>query len=148
MTLREGLTVAVDVERLKPGTQVRFPGRMRLFRWSRCARGRSGSSTSTARPGRASTCWPSRSWPASRSSRLSSELRFDGDPVQFRLGVEARRIDIAFAYEMAAVAVSNIQPLPHQLEAVYECFLREPRLRFLLADDPGRGQDDHGRACT
>src|SRR5436190_7330198 len=68
------------------------------------------------------------------------ELRFDGDPFQFRLGVEARRIDIAFAYEMAAVAVSNIQPLPHQLEAVYECFLREPRLRFLLADDPGAGK--------
>ena len=38
------------------------------------------------------------------------------------------------------VAVSNIQPLPHQLEAVYECFLREPRLRFLLADDPGAGK--------
>ena len=37
---------------------------------------------------------------------------------------------------MAAVAVSNIQPLPHQLEAVYDDFLREPRLRFLLADDP------------
>ena len=76
----------------------------------------------------------------SKSSRRSGELRFDGDPVQFRLGVEARRIDIAFAYEMAAVAVSNIQPLPHQLEAVYECFLREPRLRFLLADDPGAGK--------
>lgn len=69
-----------------------------------------------------------------------TELRFDGDPVQFRLGVEARRIDIAFAYEMAAVAVSNIQPLPHQLEAVYDCFLRRPRLRFLLADDPGAGK--------
>ena len=38
------------------------------------------------------------------------------------------------------MAVSNIQPLPHQLEAVYECFLREPRLRFLLADDPGAGK--------
>ena len=43
------------------------------------------------------------------------ELRFDDDPLQFRLGVEAQRIDVAFAYEMAAVAVSNIQPLPHQL---------------------------------
>ncbi len=68
------------------------------------------------------------------------ELRFDDDPLQFRLGVEAQRIDVAFAYEMAAVAVSNIQPLPHQLEAVYDCFLREPRLRFLLADDPGAGK--------
>ena len=36
--------------------------------------------------------------------------------------------------------MSNIQPLPHQLEAVYDCFLREPRLRFLLADDPGAGK--------
>lgn len=68
------------------------------------------------------------------------ELVFDGDPAQFRLGIEARRIQIAFAYEMAALAVSNIQPLPHQLEAVYGCFLREPRLRFLLADDPGAGK--------
>ena len=41
---------------------------------------------------------------------------------------------------MAALAVSNIQPLPHQLEAVYDCFLREPRTRFLLADDPGAGK--------
>ena len=38
------------------------------------------------------------------------------------------------------MAVSNIQPLPHQLEVVYECFLREPRLRFLLAADPGAGK--------
>jgi len=68
------------------------------------------------------------------------DLRFDGDAVQFRLGVEARRIDVAFAYDMAAVAVSNIQPLPHQLEAVYDRFLPEPRLRFLLADDPGAGK--------
>jgi len=67
-------------------------------------------------------------------------LRFDGDAVQFRLGVEARRLDIAFRYEMAALAVSNIQPFPHQLEAVYDCFLPVPRLRYLLADDPGAGK--------
>jgi hypothetical protein len=60
--------------------------------------------------------------------------------LQFRLGIEAQRIEMAFAYDMAAVAVSNIQPLPHQLEAVYDCFLREPRVRFLLADDPGAGK--------
>ena len=68
------------------------------------------------------------------------QMTFDGDPVTFRLGMEFRRIEIAFAYDMAAIAVSNIQPLPHQLEAVYDCFLREPRLRFLLADDPGAGK--------
>jgi superfamily II DNA or RNA helicase len=67
-------------------------------------------------------------------------LPFDGDASRFRLGIEARRIQTAFTYEMAAVAVSNIDPLPHQLEAVYGDFLREPRLRFLLADDPGAGK--------
>lgn len=65
---------------------------------------------------------------------------FDADPHRFRLGLEARRIDTAFTYEMGAVAVSNIQPLPHQLEAVYDEFLPQPRLRFLLADDPGAGK--------
>ena len=93
-----------------------------------------------ARPGRASMCWLKSELAGVDVIETSGELRFDGDPRQFRLGVEARRIDIAFAYEMAGVAVSNIQPLPHQLEAVYECFLREPRLRFLLADDPGAGK--------
>ena len=132
--------MAVDVERLQAGTQVRFPGRNETV------------SLIAVRPG---PFWefyfdgpagPGKHVLA--ESELAdvdvietlSELRFDGDPVQFRLGVEARRIEIAFAYEMAAVAVSNIQPLPHQLEAVYECFLREPRLRFLLADDPGAGK--------
>ncbi len=70
----------------------------------------------------------------------SSPLRFDADPHRFRLGVEAHRIGVAFEHDMAALAVSNIQPLPHQLEAVYDCFLREPRTRFLLADDPGAGK--------
>ena len=69
-----------------------------------------------------------------------AELHFDSDPTRFRLGIEAHRIQIAFAYEMAGLAVSTIQPLPHQLEAVYDCFLTEPRLRYLLADDPGAGK--------
>ena len=70
----------------------------------------------------------------------SGPLRLDADPHLFRLGVEAHRIKVAFEHDMAALAVSNIQPLPHQLEAVYDCFLREPRTRFLLADDPGAGK--------
>ena len=65
---------------------------------------------------------------------------FDGDPRRFRLGVEALRIENAFRHDMAALAVSNISPLPHQLDAVYGAFLEEPRLRFLLADDPGAGK--------
>ena len=70
----------------------------------------------------------------------SATAAFNADPHRFRLGVEAHRIKVAFAHDMAALAVSNIQPLPHQLEAVYDCFLREPRTRFLLADDPGAGK--------
>lgn len=65
---------------------------------------------------------------------------FDGDPALFRLGIEARRIRTAFTHDYAAVAVSNVQPLPHQLDAVYGSFLSQPRLRFLLADDPGAGK--------
>ncbi|MFH9962521.1 helicase-related protein [Streptomyces mirabilis] len=65
---------------------------------------------------------------------------WDGDPALFRLGIEARRIRTAFTHDYAAVAVSNVQPLPHQLDAVYDTFLSQPRLRFLLADDPGAGK--------
>lgn len=65
---------------------------------------------------------------------------FNADPRHFRLGVEARRIRIAFQHDMGALAVSNITPLPHQLETVYGHFLEQPRLRFLLGDDPGAGK--------
>lgn len=71
---------------------------------------------------------------------VDSAPTFDGDPRRFRLGVEALRIDNAFRHDMAALAVSNISPFPHQLDAVYGTFLDEPRLRFLLADDPGAGK--------
>jgi superfamily II DNA/RNA helicase len=77
---------------------------------------------------------------AIRVIETPDRLPFDADPALFRLGVEARRIRVSFEHDMAALAVSNIQPLPHQIEAVYDCFLREPRIRFLLADDPGAGK--------
>ena len=67
-------------------------------------------------------------------------VRFRGDPRRFRLGVEALRIESMFRHDMAALAVSNISPLPHQLDAVYGSLLPEPVLRFLLADDPGAGK--------
>ncbi|WP_225838804.1 helicase-related protein [Streptomyces sp. NK08204] len=70
----------------------------------------------------------------------TSERSFDADAQSFRLGVEARRIRTRFQHDMGALAVSSIEPLPHQLEAVYGKFLQEPRLRFLLADDPGAGK--------
>ncbi len=66
---------------------------------------------------------------------------FDADPARFRLAAEAQRISRAGAVEsMAAVASSAIQPLPHQLRAVYDELVPRTPLRFLLADDPGAGK--------
>jgi hypothetical protein len=66
---------------------------------------------------------------------------FDGDPLRFRLGVEAMRLALAFEYDpYFSLSIARVDPLPHQLEAVYEYFLALPRIRFLLADDPGAGK--------
>jgi superfamily II DNA or RNA helicase len=64
-----------------------------------------------------------------------------GDPLGFRLAAEATRIRLAYTYDpQFAASVARIDPLPHQLEAVYYYMLPQPRLRFLLADDPGAGK--------
>ncbi|MBT3304893.1 MAG: DEAD/DEAH box helicase, partial [Alphaproteobacteria bacterium] len=66
---------------------------------------------------------------------------FDGDGEAFKLTVEAKRIDLAFLFDpMMAVHTSNVEPLPHQITAVYESMLPRQPLRFLLADDPGAGK--------
>ncbi|WP_374460256.1 helicase-related protein [Microbacterium sp.] len=66
---------------------------------------------------------------------------FDGDPDEFRLAAEALRIKYAALYDpMAAVNSSDVDPLPHQIRAVYEELLPRIPLRFLLADDPGAGK--------
>jgi superfamily II DNA or RNA helicase len=66
---------------------------------------------------------------------------FDGDPARFRLGVEAGRLGLAYEYDpYFSLSISRVDPLPHQLEAVYDYFMRLPRIRFLLADDPGAGK--------
>jgi superfamily II DNA or RNA helicase len=66
---------------------------------------------------------------------------FDGDARKFRLGVEAMRLGIAYEYDpYFALSIARVDPLPHQLEAVYDYFLKLPRIRFLLADDPGAGK--------
>ena len=41
---------------------------------------------------------------------------------------------------MMAVHTSNVDPLPHQITAVYESLLPRQPLRFVLADDPGAGK--------
>lgn len=66
---------------------------------------------------------------------------FDGDARKFRLAVEAMRLGIAYEHDpYFSLSIARVDPLPHQLEAVYEYFLKLPRIRFLLADDPGAGK--------
>ena len=66
---------------------------------------------------------------------------FDGDGALFRLVSEAYRIRLAHLFDpVLAVHTSLVDPLPHQITAVYEAMLPRQPLRFLLADDPGAGK--------
>lgn len=66
---------------------------------------------------------------------------FDGDGHLFRLVSEAHRIRLAHLFDpVLAVHTSLVDPLPHQITAVYEAMLPRQPLRFLLADDPGAGK--------
>ncbi|MFN8861980.1 MAG: helicase-related protein [Gemmatimonadaceae bacterium] len=66
---------------------------------------------------------------------------FDGDGALFRLVAEANRIRLAHLFDpVLAVHTSLVDPLPHQITAVYEEMLPRQPLRFLLADDPGAGK--------
>jgi SNF2 family DNA or RNA helicase len=66
---------------------------------------------------------------------------FDGDGSLFRLVSEAQRIRLAHLFDpVLAVHTSVVDPLPHQITAVYESMLPRQPLRFLLADDPGAGK--------
>ncbi|ADW21110.1 helicase-related protein [Thermus scotoductus] len=66
---------------------------------------------------------------------------FDGDGALFRLVSEAHRIRLAYLFDpLLAVHTSLLEPLPHQITAVYEAMLPRQPLRFLLADDPGAGK--------
>ncbi|MFP4343587.1 MAG: helicase-related protein, partial [Anaerolineales bacterium] len=59
----------------------------------------------------------------------------------FFLFVEAHRLRLAYQFDPhLAISVSQVDPLPHQIEAVYHYALQSPRLRFLIADDPGAGK--------
>lgn len=73
--------------------------------------------------------------------QVSRAYAFDGDPARFRLAAEALRIRMAAQFDpMLAVNSSDLEPLPHQIRAVYGELLPRTPLRFLLADDPGAGK--------
>ena len=66
---------------------------------------------------------------------------FNADGKLFRSVAEARRIQLAYLFDpRLAVHVSQIEPLPHQIKAVYGDMLSRQPLRYLLADDPGSGK--------
>ena len=66
---------------------------------------------------------------------------FDGDGALFRLASEAYRIGLAHLFDpLLAVHTSLVDPLPHQITAVYGEMLSRQPLRYLLADDPGAGK--------
>ncbi len=72
---------------------------------------------------------------------LDSGFRYDGDGALLRLGLQAHALGIAWEFDpYFGLSVSRVDPLPHQLEAVYDHLLKLPRVRFLLADDAGAGK--------
>ncbi len=74
-------------------------------------------------------------------SSAGPAANFDADGDEFKLAAEALRIRMAGRFDpMLAVATSLVEPLPHQLQAVYGELLERTPLRFLLADDPGAGK--------
>jgi superfamily II DNA or RNA helicase len=72
---------------------------------------------------------------------LDSEGQFTGDARLFRLGLQAYSLEIAYEFDpYFGLSISRVDPLPHQLEAVYDYMLKLGRVRFLLADDAGAGK--------
>ena len=68
-------------------------------------------------------------------------LSYDGDGRLLRLGLQAYTLGIAYEFDpYFGLSISRVDPLPHQLEAVYEHLLKLPSVRFLLADDAGAGK--------
>ena len=66
---------------------------------------------------------------------------FRADPKLFKLAAEALRIRMAGRFDpMLAVHTSDLEPLPHQIQAVYGELINRTPLRYLLADDPGAGK--------
>jgi hypothetical protein len=72
---------------------------------------------------------------------LETQNTFDGDGRLLRLGLQAYALGIAYEFDpYFGLSISRVDPLPHQLEAVYDYLLKLARVRFLLADDAGAGK--------
>lgn len=74
-------------------------------------------------------------------SIVETGFTYDGDGRLLRLGIQAYSLGIAWEFDpYFGLSISRVDPLPHQLEAVYDYLLKLARVRFLLADDPGAGK--------
>ena len=72
---------------------------------------------------------------------LDSAFSYDGDGNLLRLGLQAYALGIAYEFDpYFGLSISRVDPLPHQLEAIYDYLLKLARVRFLLADDAGAGK--------
>nr|AGS51561.1 FIG01191602: hypothetical protein [uncultured bacterium contig00004] len=72
---------------------------------------------------------------------LNEVYTYNDDGKLLRLGIQAHSLGIAYEFDpYFGLSISKVDPLPHQLEAVYDYFLKIPRVRFLLADDAGAGK--------
>jgi len=72
---------------------------------------------------------------------LDSNFTYDGDGRLLRLGLQAYSLGIAWEFDpYFGLSISRVDPLPHQLEAIYDYLLKLARVRFLLADDAGAGK--------
>lgn len=72
---------------------------------------------------------------------IDDKKLFEADRLGFLLAMESLRYEYAYMNDsLIAINLSKVDPLPHQIEAVYGYILKNPRVRFLLADDPGAGK--------
>src|SRR5262245_29740213 len=76
-----------------------------------------------------------------RLTILEARHSFAGDGRLLRLGLQAYALGIAYEFDpYFGLSISRVDPLPQQLEAIYDCLLKLARVRFLLADDAGAGK--------
>lgn len=72
---------------------------------------------------------------------MKALIDFSANPQDTFLVIEATRFKYASLFDpLLAMNVSKIDPLPFQIEAVYGYILKQPHIRFLIADDPGAGK--------
>lgn len=72
---------------------------------------------------------------------LDAAPSFNGNGQLLKLGLQAYTLGIAYEFDpYFGLSVSRVDPLPHQLEAIYDYLLKLARVRFLLADDAGAGK--------